>query len=253
VSALYAEDLSHIHHVGFGAFASGAAPGLLRLLRQAGLHRGLVVDLGCGSGLWPRALLHAGYEVVGIDSSRSMLALAATIAPGSRLVEGSLHDIELPPCAAVTAIGEGFSYLGDHDPVATLPGLFRRIHEALVPGGLLLFDVLMRSSSRASSYRSRSDGEGWSVEVEVREDPGTALLTRRILTTRLLNGQERRGEETHRVRTFTREEVEGWLRACGFTVRVLRGYGEQRLAPRRLAFRARKRPVPPPHSRSTNL
>ena len=68
----YRDDLSYIHHVGFGGLAGGAAPGLLGLLREAGIREGLVVDLGCGSGLWARELTEAGYEALGIDSSAAM-------------------------------------------------------------------------------------------------------------------------------------------------------------------------------------
>ncbi|MEW5927683.1 MAG: hypothetical protein AB1941_09365 [Gemmatimonadota bacterium] len=56
----YREDLASVHHVGFGDFAEGAAPGVLALLRQAGIREGLVVDLGCGSGVWARALRRYG-------------------------------------------------------------------------------------------------------------------------------------------------------------------------------------------------
>lgn len=54
---MYHDDLAHVQHDGFGDFARRAAPGLLALLRQAGIGRGAtVVDLGCGSGIWLREL-----------------------------------------------------------------------------------------------------------------------------------------------------------------------------------------------------
>jgi 2-polyprenyl-3-methyl-5-hydroxy-6-metoxy-1,4-benzoquinol methylase len=61
----YQNDLAYIHDTGFGEFARGSAPGLLQLFQQNGIIEGLVVDLGCGSGIWARALADAGYEVVG--------------------------------------------------------------------------------------------------------------------------------------------------------------------------------------------
>src|SRR5262245_26473393 len=63
----YREDLAYIHDVGFSAFALQAAPGLLALLRRGGVTQGLVVDLGCGTGLWAAELLRAGYQVLGVD------------------------------------------------------------------------------------------------------------------------------------------------------------------------------------------
>ena len=55
-SEWYGEDLAYIHDVGFGDFALGAAPGMLEILRRSGIRGALVVDLGCGSGLWAREL-----------------------------------------------------------------------------------------------------------------------------------------------------------------------------------------------------
>jgi len=39
-------DLAYVHHTGYADFVLKAAPGLLRILRQSKLRRGLVVDLG---------------------------------------------------------------------------------------------------------------------------------------------------------------------------------------------------------------
>ena len=72
----YQNDLAYIHDTGFGGFARGSAPGLLSLFRQSGITEGVVVDLGCGSGLWARALADSGYEVIGVDISPAMIELA---------------------------------------------------------------------------------------------------------------------------------------------------------------------------------
>ena len=45
ILAGYQEDLGYIHDVGFGAFSSESAPGLLEILHQKGINKGLVVDL----------------------------------------------------------------------------------------------------------------------------------------------------------------------------------------------------------------
>jgi SAM-dependent methyltransferase len=106
LAAFYARDLAHVHDAGFGDFARGAAPGALRRLRLAGIADGLVVDLGCGSGIWPRILTDAGYDVLGIDYSEEMLALARRRAPAARFRRASAFDARLPRCRAITALGE---------------------------------------------------------------------------------------------------------------------------------------------------
>lgn len=53
-----------------------------------------VLDLGCGSGLPTcKQLLDAGAEVVGIDESAEMLALAEKQAPGGRYLHRDLRDV----------------------------------------------------------------------------------------------------------------------------------------------------------------
>ncbi|MFC4853628.1 class I SAM-dependent DNA methyltransferase [Actinophytocola glycyrrhizae] len=53
-----------------------------------------VLDLGCGSGLPTcRQLVDAGVEVVGVDESAAMLALAEEHAPGGRYLHRDLRDI----------------------------------------------------------------------------------------------------------------------------------------------------------------
>jgi hypothetical protein len=46
------EDLAYIHDVGHADFALESAPGILDIFVRSGIQEGLVVDLGCGSGLW---------------------------------------------------------------------------------------------------------------------------------------------------------------------------------------------------------
>jgi SAM-dependent methyltransferase len=236
----YSADLARIHHAAFGGFARRATPGLLALLRRAGLRDGLVVDLGCGSGIWPRVLLRAGYDVLGVDVSPAMIRLARRVAPGGRFVVGSAHRVSLPPCVAVTAIGEGLTYLGAHRRTLDMARLFRRVYRALRPGGLFVFDAVERSASDPMRYHAERAGRGWQLIVDVAEQPACSLLTRRIAIARTVHGRERQTVEEHHLRTFARPELERALRAAGFTVRVRRRYGATPLPPHRFALLARK-------------
>jgi SAM-dependent methyltransferase len=236
----YGEDLAHVHHTGFDGFARRAAPEVLTRLRGEGIERGLIVSLGCGSGLWARVFLDAGYEVLGVDLSPAMIALARTVAPTARYLVGSCHAIDIPRCAAVTALGEPLTYIGEEDPRDALPRLLRRIHSALEPGGILLFDLVLRGDEEPMRYRGTRQGPDWRAEVEVTEEPELSLLTRQITTLRTLGGAERRTVEIHRVRTFSRDDVEVMLRAAGFAVETHSGIGAVSLPPRRDAFLARK-------------
>src|SRR2546426_7956737 len=109
----YNSDLAYIHDAGFGDFAKNSAPGLLQILHNSGLASGLVVDLGCGSGIWAAELSRAGYDVLGIDISQAMIDIARKRVPRGEFRTGSLLRAKLPRCDAVTALGECFNYLFD--------------------------------------------------------------------------------------------------------------------------------------------
>src|SRR5438067_8324966 len=138
----YRDDLAYIHDAGFGHFARGAAELLPEELARRGFGRGLVIDLGCGSGILSEALAARGYDVLGIDISPEFIALARRRVPGGRFRVESLLDAELPPCVAVAAVGECVNYLFDERHSWEGAGqMLARAFAALAPGGLLLFDV----------------------------------------------------------------------------------------------------------------
>ena len=239
MTGFYDEDLAYIHHAGFGDMVLGATPGLLALLRRAGVTSGLVVDLGCGPGLWLRELLSQGYGALGVDVSPAFVALSRETAPGAELRLASAHDLELPPCAAVTAISEVLCYAPADDP-PPLAETAHRIHRALQPGGLLIFDVIVQEPGPPMAYRTWREGEDWAILIEVEEDRDGGWLTRDMTLFRDAGGGYRRSRETHRQRLFRAEEIETWLRDIGFEVETARAYGYFELAPRRMAFVCRK-------------
>jgi 2-polyprenyl-3-methyl-5-hydroxy-6-metoxy-1,4-benzoquinol methylase len=102
----YKEDLACIHDHGFTETARDAARALIDLLKADKISNGLVVDLGCGSGVLAERLTRAGYDVLGIDMSEAMLQLARKRAPMARFEQGSLFQSRLPRCVAVCAVGE---------------------------------------------------------------------------------------------------------------------------------------------------
>lgn len=238
----YREDLAYIHDAGFGGLATNAAPVLLDALRRRGLASGLVIELGCGSGIFAGEISAAGYDVLGIDISAAMVALARARVPNGQFREGSLLTAELPPCAAVAAIGECFNYLFDGGNTKRgLLGVFRRIHGAIGRGGLFLFDVAEPGRVPGPGpRRTHAEGDGWAVLVTAEEDRRHGLLTRHITSFRKVGELYRRDEEVHRLRLIRRTELLDQLRGIGFRVRILPGYGPLRFARGHVGFLARK-------------
>ncbi len=57
--------------------------------------RGLILDAGCGTGELSRLLLETGYDVIGVDVSESMLAVAREKNPGQLLLRQDLTKLDL--------------------------------------------------------------------------------------------------------------------------------------------------------------
>lgn len=238
----YRDDLAYIHDVGHADFALRSAPGILEILDDNGVPDGLVVDLGCGSGLWARELLEAGYWVVGIDISEAMVEISRQRAPGAEFRVGSLFGAEIPPCDAVTAVSEVLNYLFDpENEERGLDRVFGRVYESLRPGGLLVFD-LMGPGQVPTGITSRgwSAGEDWAVLNEREEDTERGMMERRIVSFRKVGDLYRRDGEVHRVRLYEPEDVAESLRGAGFEVETTGSYGSYPLGANHTAFVARK-------------
>ena len=81
--------------------------------REQGHQQGLIVGLGCGSGILEEEVSREGYEAVGVDYSEALIAIARQRCPQERFTVGSVMDFDIPPCLAVTAVGEVLNYRFD--------------------------------------------------------------------------------------------------------------------------------------------
>ncbi|MBR7057676.1 MAG: class I SAM-dependent methyltransferase [Stomatobaculum sp.] len=120
-----------------------------------------VLDLACGTGRLSWLLAQRGYEVIGVDLSCDMLAVAASREEEVRFrplfLNQSLQELDLYGTvqAAICSM-DGLNYLSEKD----LREALRRIRLFLEPGGLLLFDL-----NTAEKFR-RMDGEIYTEETE---------------------------------------------------------------------------------------
>jgi SAM-dependent methyltransferase len=235
----YDEDLAYIHDVGFSRYVEGCAPGVLQLFAAAGFHGRLIVDVGCGGGVWAKRLVDAGYQVVGLDIAPAMIKRARAKVPAAVFEVGSLWDHRLPRCHAVTAIGEVLCYRTSRQPRANLGSWLRRTFKALEPGGLLIFDVAEVGLDR-NRPPTFAEGDDWACLVRFEYDVRHERLVRHITAYRKAGALFRRSEERHVLQLYRASQVASLLRASGFRTRVVRKFGSYPLLPGRVGFVARK-------------
>jgi SAM-dependent methyltransferase len=241
MTAWYNEDLAYIHDVGFRDYALKSAPGILEILNARQIPSGLIVELGCGSGLLTELLDRDGYRVLGIDISPAMISIATERVPTAEFRVESLFTAEIPACAAVVSIGECLNYVFDDNSDLVLDELFQRVYRALAPGGIFIFDIVTPGQVPAGEVvKNFTEGQDWIVLVEKQEDLTRQILTRRIITFRQIGELYRRSEEVHLQRLFDVELLTAALEQIGFQVETMTQYGQFKLPPARVAFIVQK-------------
>jgi len=93
-----------------------------------------VLELGCGNGDDLRKLARR-FHVTGVDVSEEQIRHARENAPAARLLCADFTEVELPTAGFDAVVS---FYVFNHVPRQRLAPLLTRIHEWLVPGGLLL-------------------------------------------------------------------------------------------------------------------
>ena len=104
-----------------------------------------VLDLACGTGRMTEELCRRGYDMIGVDISPDMLAVARASAEEKGMAERILYlcqdmcDFELyGTVEAVVCCLDAVNHVTDR---ADLSRCFHWVHNYLVPNGLFLFDV----------------------------------------------------------------------------------------------------------------
>ena len=209
---------------------AGWAEYLLALIARHGGSAGTVLDLACGSGSLSLELAARGCEVIGVDGSADMLAVAREkAAEEGQDVLFLAQDIrQLDLYGTVDSAVCLLDSLSHILHTADLAEIFRRLGLFIAPGGLLVFDV--------NTPHKHEVTLGDSAFVYEREEFMCVWRNRYIPATRetemLLdffleeeNGQYSRYTDTVRERAYTLATWKRLLAGAGFD--LLGVYGER--------------------------
>ncbi len=112
---------------------------LLSLFRKHGSKPHTLLDLACGSGSLTAALCARGLDMVGVDLSQDMLALAAEKCPDSLLLCQDMRELDLYDVTdGAVCTMDSLNHLLR---TADLSAVFARLRLFIAPQGLLIFDV----------------------------------------------------------------------------------------------------------------
>jgi SAM-dependent methyltransferase len=224
----YKAALAKVHHEGFGFHADACAPGILSLLQPVRERGGLVLEIGCGSGLLTRHLTDAGHQVIATDASPAMLDLARDHAPGAlehRVLV--LPQDPLPEADAIVSTGHALSYV---DTQADLEAALVACARALRPGGVLALDLEDLSTRDAQMARPPAVwvGPTWAMFMERVSDGPTHFARSMTIFVEEPDGRYRREHERHdNVLIDIDGVVPPLLEAEGLDVRIGRSFGTE--------------------------
>jgi SAM-dependent methyltransferase len=175
-----------------------------------------VVDLGIGTGDLVVALARAGYAVIGVDRSSAMLEVArakiaaAALAVPPLLLQQDLRALRLP--AAVDAAICVYTVVNQLTDDGDLARALAAVRDALVPGGLFLFELNLPAAYER--YWSGTESITLPDAVVVREHHRTAGIVEALVTIRHADGITVRDRIAQR--PYDDDEVLHALAAAGF-------------------------------------
>ena len=236
----YRADLALVHHLGFGFHADACGPGILKLLEPVQGPGGLVVELGCGSGLLTRILLDAGHRVVATDASPAMLELARSTAPEAKVRQLVLPDDPIPPADAIVSVGHVLSYLPD---AAAIDRALVAIAGTLRPGGVLAIDLsdLSWNAARRDATQHSFVHDDWALVTRFSQPAADRFVREMTTFVRNDDGSWRRDDERHDNVLVDTARVPSLLGDHGVDATVRDSFGDETLPPGLKAIVGRKR------------
>ena len=190
------------------------------------IENGLVLDLGCGTGIMTRIFRDYGYDMIGVDNSDDMLMVAREaeydeiedeVAEKSEILYlcQDMRDIQLyGTVRSVISVCDCLNYITD---IETLTGVFSLVANYLDAGGLFIWDMNTpyKYSNIPDTIAENQETAAfiWNNDY----DENTHLNTYEVNL--FIKDEEEdffnRETEIHVQRAYTLEEVKGALDVAG--------------------------------------
>lgn len=196
---------------------------LTALLQGNGVSDGLVLDLGCGTGMLTRLLAARGYDMIGVDISEEMLEIAARrsdevtgMEPEILYLLQDMREFELyGTVRAVVSICDSMNYLMEYEDLVQV---FSRVNNYLDPGGVFIFDLntiykYEKELGDRTIAENRDEGSFiWENYYDEEDQVNEYDLT---LFIRETDGRYQKYEETHYQRAYSLESTRQAIAAAG--------------------------------------
>ena len=190
------------------------------LLAEEGVHDGIVLDLGCGTGSVTELLAKSGFDMIGIDNSEEMLEIAMEKRAENGLdilyLLQDMREFELyGTVKAVVSICDSMNYILDDED---LLDVFKLVHNYLDNEGIFIFDMntMYKYENILADNTFAEDREEssfiWENFYDEEEEINQYDLS---LFVQEEDGRYRKYEETHLQRAYEQKCVEELIKESG--------------------------------------
>lgn len=190
---------------------------IMSILKDNGVEKGLLLDLGCGTGKLTRRLNNAGYDMIGIDNSEDMLAIAREKSSDSILyLLQDMREFELYGTVdGVVSICDCINYITEPEDLLSV---FKLVNNYLEKEGIFIFDLnteykyeqVIGDSVIADNREEESFiwENTYYSEEKINEYEVTLFIKKE-------NGLYEKQVETHYQRAYDLEEIKALLNEAG--------------------------------------
>ena len=190
---------------------------IAEILKENGIKDGLLCELGAGTGEMTRRLRDRGYDMIGVDSSEEMLAVAKAKEETEDILYlcQDMREFELyGTVRGIVSVCDSINYITD---TKDLTKVFKLVNNYLDPAGIFVFDFNTKHKYRDvigdTVIAENRDDESfiWENSYYPEEDINEYDITFFVREGDLF----RKFTETHVQRGYTLSEIKKSLAAAG--------------------------------------
>lgn len=156
---IYGDIFAKVYHLYWYEYIEEIKGSLINFISK--LSPSKILDLCCGTGRLTGLLADQGYDIEGLDLSKSMLNLARLKFPRINFLESDARNFTLPK--RYSLIISTFDSLNHMENVDDLSAVFSSVYRHLVNGGCFMFDLNTIRTLRAWDFVDVEDEDNFTM------------------------------------------------------------------------------------------